>query len=65
MHEHVGMNPIESAASDCEYYLNLAPLFFFPKKAISGLCKDLLLLFFCAIIRTPIFPLSIISVILA
>lgn len=37
----------------------------FPKKGVYGLWKGLLLQYWCAIIRRPIFPLSIISVILA
>lgn len=46
VHEHIGMKPIGRAASDWECYLHLAPLFLFPKKDISELCKDLLSLFF-------------------
>lgn len=39
--------------------------FLFPKKGLFRLWKGLLMLYWCAIIRRPIFPLSIISVILA
>lgn len=39
VHEHIGMKPIGSAASDWECYLNLAPLFLFLRKIYLGSAK--------------------------
>lgn len=63
VHEHIGMKPIGRAASDWECYLHLAPLFLFLRKINLGSAKICCRCFLCAINRTPIFPLSIISVI--